>query len=65
MASHGCSAQVAAGILTGVARSSGTGLLAVAENVVAVAECNSQSPPEAIRAAITCALRNVLPQKGR
>ncbi|WP_070031242.1 ANTAR domain-containing protein [Streptomyces abyssalis] len=61
MAAHGCTAQVAAGILTGVARSSGTQLRAVAETVLAVAESHSQSPPEAIRAAITCALRNVLP----
>lgn len=60
MAAHGCTAQVAAGILIGVARSSGTELHTVAGNVVAVAEQNSQSPPEAIRAAITCALRNVL-----
>ncbi len=60
MAAHGCTAQVAAGILGGVARSSGIQLHIVAENVLAVAEMNSQSPPEALRAAITCALRNVL-----
>ncbi|QPP06781.1 ANTAR domain-containing protein [Streptomyces bathyalis] len=60
MAAHNCSAQVAAGILTGVARSSGTELHTVAGTVVTVAEQHSQSPPEAIRAAITCALRNVL-----
>ncbi|NLU72162.1 ANTAR domain-containing protein [Streptomyces sp. HNM0575] len=61
MAAHGCTAQVAAGILTGVARSSGTGLRAVAEKVVAVAERHAQAPPDAIRAAITWALRNALP----
>lgn len=61
MAAHGCTAQVAAGILSGVARSSGTGLRTVAETVVAVVDGLSQSPPEAIRAAITCALRDVLP----
>lgn len=60
MAAHGCTARVAAGILSGVARSSGTELHTVAETVVTVAETDSQSPPEAIRAAITCALRNVL-----
>lgn len=61
MTAHGCTAQVAAGILTTVARSSGTPLRVVAETVLSVAECSSPSPPEAIRAAITCALRNVLP----
>lgn len=60
MAAHGCSAQVAAGILAGVARSSGRGLHAVAENVAAVAERHAQSPPDAIRAAITWALRDAL-----
>jgi AmiR/NasT family two-component response regulator len=60
MSAHACSAQVAAGILAGVARSSGVTLYAVAENILAVADSNSQSPPDAIRAAITCALRNVL-----
>lgn len=61
MEAHGCTAQVAAGILTGVARSAGIELHAMAGTVAAVAESNSQSPPEALRAAITCALRNVLP----
>lgn len=61
MAAHGCTAQVAAGILTGVARSARTELRTVAETVAAVAGSNSQSPPEALRAAITCALRDVLP----
>ncbi|WP_302622436.1 ANTAR domain-containing protein [Streptomyces sp. WMMB 322] len=60
MAVHNCTAQVAAGILSGVARSSGTELHTVAGNVLVVAERNSQSPPEALRAAITCALRKVL-----
>lgn len=60
MSAHGCSARVAAGILAGVARSSGVALHAVAENVLAVADSNSPSPPDAIRAAITCALRDVL-----
>ncbi|RAJ71604.1 ANTAR domain-containing protein [Streptomyces sp. Amel2xB2] len=61
MAAHGCTPQVAAGILTGVARSAGTELRTVAETVAAVAESNAQAPPETVRAAITCALRNVLP----
>ena len=61
MAAHKCTAQVAAGILVGVARSSGVELHTVAGNILAVAERNSQSPPEALRAAITCALRNVRP----
>jgi hypothetical protein len=60
MAAHGCTAQVAAGILAGVARSAGAEVHTVAEIVVAVTENNSQSPPGAIRTAITCALRNLL-----
>lgn len=60
-AAHGCDTRVAAGILSGVARSSGTALYAVAEDVVsAVAGNDPSAPPEAIRAAVTCALRRIL-----
>jgi hypothetical protein len=65
-AAHGCSAQVAAGILSSVARSSGTALYAVARDVVsAVAGNDPSSPPEAIRAAVTCALRRILTRRPR
>ena len=63
-AAHGCSTQVAAGILRGVARSSGVELHAVAREVVsAVAGNDLSTPPEAIRAAVTCALRRVLTRR--
>lgn len=61
MAAHGCTARVASGILSTVSRSSGTPLRVVAETVMTAAERSSSGPPETIRAAITCALRNVLP----